>query len=66
MTFNEDSLENFFMEEFKARGYEHVIGDTIVRAETDILIAGDLRHYLRQKYSKENLLDVAINMIMAC
>ena len=63
--FNEESLECYFVDEFKARGYEHVIGDTIVRAETDILIAEDLRQYLRQRYNKENLLDVEINVIVA-
>lgn len=65
MNFDEDSLENFFMEEFEARGYEHILGDTIRRAETDVLLAEDMREYLRRRYSKENLLDVEINMIMA-
>ena len=65
MPFNEESLENYFMDEFKSRGYEHILGDTIVRAETDILIAEDLKAYLRKKYNKDNLLDVEINMILA-
>lgn len=65
MIFDEDNLENLFMEEFTARGYDHVIGDTIKRAETDLLLAEDLREYLRRRYNKENLLDVEINMILA-
>ena len=65
MIFDEENLENLFMEEFEARGYDHVIGDTLVRAETDIIIAEDLREYLQRKYRNENLLDVEINLIRA-
>ena len=65
MIFDEDSLENLFIEEFKARGYEHVIGETIKRAETDLLLAEDLKEYLQRRYAKDNLLDVEINMILA-
>lgn len=65
MIFDEDSLEKLFMDEFSARGYEHIIGDTIKRVETDLLLAEDLREYLRRRYNKEDLLDVEINMILA-
>lgn len=65
MIFDEDNLESLFIEEFVARGYDHVVGDTICRAETDLLIADDVKEYLHRKYAKENLLDVEINMILA-
>jgi type I restriction enzyme R subunit len=65
MIFDEESLESLFMEEFEARGYEHINGETIRREETDIIIADDLKEYLRRRYRKENLLDVEINMVLA-
>lgn len=63
MTFTEETLENIFMEEFETRGYNHVVGDTINRMDTDIIISSDLKDYLLKRYSKDDLTELEINMI---
>ena len=48
--FGEDSLEHAFIEEFKARGYEHVKGETIQRDRREVTLFNDLQTYLRRKF----------------
>ena len=48
--FSEDDLEHAIIEEFKARGYEHVKGETIQRDHREIILFDDLRTYLRRRY----------------
>lgn len=48
--FGEDGLEHAFIEEFKARGYEHVKGETIQRDRREVILFDDLQTYLRRKY----------------
>ncbi len=63
MIFDEESLENYFMNEFEARGYDHIIGDTLNRAETDIISSSDLKDYLSRRYTNDNITELEINMI---
>lgn len=65
MVFNEKSLENFFMDEFEARGYTHVDGDTIERHPKEIILRKDFESYIRKKYPNEDFTNTEINMIMS-
>ena len=64
MSFNEESLEELFMEEFQARGYDHILGKTIDRNDRDLILKDDLRDYLRKVYAKDEILDVEIGLII--
>ena len=60
----EAQLELAVMELFQEQGYEYVSGDTIMREVTDVLLRDDLRMYLRNKYSAENLTEGEIESII--
>lgn len=47
--FGEENLENAIIEDFKARGYEHVKGETIQRDRREVILFDDLQTYLRHR-----------------
>ena len=48
--FGEEDLEHAIIEDFEARGYEHVKGETIERDHREVVLFDDLQSYLRRKY----------------
>lgn len=60
MTFTEEKLEQAVIELFKAEGYTHVHGDQIHKEVTDVLLRDDLKAYLLNRYSDE---DITVNEI---
>ena len=62
--FNEYELESAIIELFKEQGYTHVLGDSIHRKLTDILLIDDLVFFLKDRYKHENLSDAEIEKII--
>lgn len=48
--FGEEDLEHAIIEDFRARGYEHVKGETIQRDRREVILFNDLQTYLRHRY----------------
>ena len=53
--FNEHALELSIMELFKDEGYTYLAGEQIHRERTEVLLAGDLRQYLYNRYAKDGI-----------
>ncbi|MCL4271019.1 MAG: type I restriction endonuclease subunit R [Anaerolineales bacterium] len=53
--FNEETLENAVIELFTAEGYPHVRGENIHKAMEDVLLRDDLKQYLFNRYSAEDI-----------
>ena len=53
--FTEAQLEAAFTELIENEGYPHHFGNTLNRAEDEVILADDLRSFLLKKYSNENL-----------
>ena len=53
--FNEHSLEMAIMELFEQQGYSYVNGETIHKELSEVLLRDDLRMYLMERYSKEEI-----------
>src|SRR5574344_2115916 len=62
--FTEEKLENAIIELLGEVGISHVCGGDIIRDATEVLLKNDLRAFLSQKYSAENLTDSEINSII--
>ena len=60
--FTEEKLEQAVIELFEAQGYEHLTGDRIHKEMSDVLLRDDLKQYLLNRYSKE---DITLNEIEA-
>ncbi len=60
MGFSEEKLEQAVIELFKAEGYKHLIGEQIHKELPDVLLRDDLRQYLLNRYSAE---DITLNEI---
>jgi type I restriction enzyme R subunit len=58
--FSEEKLEQAVIELFKAEGYKHLIGEQIHKELPDVLLRDDLRQYLLNRYSAE---DITLNEI---
>lgn len=57
MKFTEEKLEKAFIELLAGENFTHHLGNTIVRAEDEVLIEEDFIQYLLDKYSCNNLTD---------
>lgn len=58
--FTEEKLEQAVIELFKAEGYTHVTGDRIHKELSDVLLRDDLKQYLLNRYSSD---DITLNEI---
>lgn len=62
--FTEAQLENVFIELLGQEGIPHVLGNTIVRQENEVLIKADIKSYLKSQYKNDNLTDNEIKSIV--
>jgi len=62
--FTEAQLEAAFAELIGNEGYPHHLGNTLNRAEDEVILADDLRSFLLQKYQAENLTEQEANSII--
>jgi type I restriction enzyme R subunit len=62
--FTEAQLEAAFAELIGNEGYPHHLGNTLNRAEDEVILADDLRAFLLQKYKSENLTESEANSVI--
>jgi type I restriction enzyme R subunit len=62
--FTEAQLESAFAELIGNEGYPHHLGNTLNRAEDEVILADDLRSFLLQKYKTESLTESEANSII--
>jgi type I restriction enzyme R subunit len=62
--FTEAQLENVFAELLANEGYPHHLGNTLNRAEDEVILEDDLRSFLATNYSKENITTTEIEGII--
>jgi type I site-specific deoxyribonuclease, HsdR family len=55
MKFTEEKLERAFTELLEQEGYQHRLGNTIVRSADEVLIEADLLQYLLSRYESKQL-----------
>ena len=60
MKFTEEKLEQAVIDLFEAEGYKHVTGEQIHKEMPDVLLRDDLKQYLLNRYSNE---DITLNEI---
>ena len=58
MKFTEEKLEQAFIELLENEGFPHCLGNTISRADDEVLIEEDLKNYLLSRYKKEQLTEI--------
>ena len=63
--FNESSLEYAIIELFKQQGYEYADGREIAKEEGEVLLADDLRAYLKSRYADDGITDTEVNRVLA-
>ena len=63
--FNEHSLEMAIMELFEQQGYSYVNGETIHKELSEVLLRDDLRMYLMDRYSKEQITQLEVERVIA-
>lgn len=64
MKFNEETLEQAIIELFEAENYQHVNGIHIHKEMSDVLLRDDLKAFLLNRYSHENITIGEINGII--
>lgn len=63
--FTEAQLETAIVQMLADKGYEHVLGETIVNREiTDVLIKDDLRDYLHKQYATDGITDEEVEFLI--
>jgi len=62
--FTEAKLEQAFIELLENEGYPHCLGNTISRADDEVLIEEDLKNYLLNRYAKEQLIEIEAQSII--
>ena len=62
--FTESQLENVFIELLGVENIPHVLGNTIVRKQEDVLIKKDIKDYLQSQYRDDNITDVEIETVI--
>lgn len=62
--FTEEELEKAIISLFEEEDYTHISGDDLHRKYGDILIEDDLKSFLLDRYSNENLTDLEIKTII--
>ena len=55
MKFTEEKLEQAVIQLFEAEGYKHLTGEQIHKEMPDVLLREDLKQYLLDRYSNENI-----------
>ena len=60
MKFTEEKLEQAVIDLFEAEGYKHLTGEQIHKEMPDVLLRDDLKQYLLNRYSNE---DITLNEI---
>ncbi|SHN90127.1 Type I restriction-modification system, restriction subunit R [Bathymodiolus heckerae thiotrophic gill symbiont] len=64
MKFTEAKLEQAFIELLEIEGFPHFLGNTISRADDEVLIEEDLKNYLLSRYKKEQLTEIESQSII--
>lgn len=64
MKFTEEKLEQAVIELFKGEGYQHLTGEYIHKELPDVLLRDDLKQYLLDRYSGEDITLNEINSII--
>jgi type I restriction enzyme, R subunit len=64
MKFTEENLEHAIIELLELEGYQHVLGNAIVRVIDEVLIKEDLTNYLLDKYSAHSITTSEIETII--
>ena len=64
MKFTEEALEHSVIELFEAEGYQHVNGMYIHKEISDVLLRDDIKHFLLNRYSDEDITLVEIDSII--
>jgi len=64
MKFTEKKLEQAFIELLEKEGFPHCLGNTISRADDEVLIEEDLKNYLLSRYKKEQLTEIEAQSII--
>lgn len=64
MKFTEAKLEQAFIELLGNEGFPHYLGNTIDRADDEVLIEEDLKNYLLSRYKKEQLTEIEVQTII--
>ncbi|WP_298351187.1 HsdR family type I site-specific deoxyribonuclease [uncultured Dokdonia sp.] len=62
--FTEAQLETAFSELLENEGYPHHLGNTLNRAEDEVILEDDLRSFLASKYAIENISNTEIDGII--
>jgi type I restriction enzyme R subunit len=62
--FTESKLEAAIIKLLQLEGYEHVSGETISRAENEVLLKNDLRCYLSKRYASDKITTTEIDSII--
>lgn len=63
MKFTEEKLESTFSEILSSEGYPHFLGETLNRAQDEVIIIEDLSKFLQSQYNSENLSKSEIDQI---
>jgi len=64
MKFTEAKLEQTFIALLENEGFPHCLGNTISRADDEVLIEEDLKNYLLSRYKKEQLTGIETQSII--
>ena len=64
MKFTEEKLEQAFIEVLENEGFPHCLGNTLSRADNEVLIEEDLKNYLLSRYAKEQLTEIETQSII--
>jgi len=64
MKFTEEKLEQAVIELFKGEGYKHLIGEQIHKELSDVLLRDDLKQYLLNRYSDDDITQNGIDSII--
>jgi len=64
MKFTEAKLEQAFIELLGNEGFPHFLGNTISRADDEVLIEEDLKNYLLNRYKREKLTEIEAQSII--
>ena len=64
MIFTEEKLEKAVLDLFLAENYTHISGDHIHKELSDVLLRDDLKQYLLNRYSPEDITLNEINSII--
>lgn len=64
MKFTESSLETAIIELLEQQGFPHVLGGTLTRDSSEVLIKNDLRSFLKSQYAGDDITSSEIESIL--